>query len=74
MTEDGSVIFEQKNKFSVGDTLEAMMFDGTTHSLTVSSIRDDAGMQMESAPHPQQMLSVQLHQSLPEGCILRKKG
>lgn len=73
ITEDGRVIFEQKNKFSIGETIEAMMFDGTNLELTVISIQDEKGFHMESAPHPKQTLYVQFHQKLPAGCILRRK-
>ena len=73
VSEEGSVIFEQKNKFSVGETIEAMMFDGTNKALVVESIRDENGCEMESAPHPKQTLRVQFHQKLPIGCILRRK-
>lgn len=73
ITEDGRVIFEQKNKFSVGETIEAMLFDGTNLELTVVSIQDEKGISMESAPHPKQTLYVQFRQKLPVGCILRRK-
>lgn len=73
MTEDGRAIFEQKNKFLVGERIEAMMFDGSNLELEVVSIRDDKGHEMESAPHPKQTLYVQLNHVLPVGCILRRK-
>lgn len=73
VTEDGCVVFEQKNKFSVGETIEAMMFDGKNRELTVRAIYDEQGISMESAPHPKQILKVKLDESLPEGCILRRK-
>lgn len=73
VTENGRVVFEQKNKFSIGETVEAMMFDGTNLELTVASIQDEKGVDMESAPHPKQTLYVQLGQRLPAGCILRRK-
>jgi putative protease len=70
---DGSVRFEQKNKFSVGECIEAMLFDGTNLELEVLSIRDEDGREQESAPHPKQTLFVQLGRELPVGCILRRK-
>lgn len=73
VTEDGCVIFEQKNKFSIGEEIEAMMFDGTNRNLIVRAIYDEQGISMEAAPHPKQMLSVKLDESLPIGCILRRK-
>lgn len=73
VTADGAVVFEQKNKFAVGETLEAMLFDGSNLELKVQSIRDEEGREMESAPHPKQMLTVQLGSELPVGCIIRRK-
>lgn len=73
VTGDGCVVFEQKNKFSVGDTVEAMLFDGRNLELTVQSIQDNHHIEMATAPHPKQLLFVDLGTSLPTGCILRKK-
>lgn len=71
--EQGCLVFEQKNKFLVGERLEAMLFDGTNLLLEVQSIKNDEGEAMESAPHPKQRLHVNVGQSLPVGCILRRK-
>lgn len=65
--------WRQKNKFSVGDELEAMLFDGENVMLTVRGIYDDAFRSMESAPHPKQLLYVDLGQPLPEGTIIRRR-
>ncbi len=70
---DGNPVWEQKNKFTVGETIEAMLFDGRNLTLTVTDIRDEDGRRMESAPHPKQMLHVNVGRTLPAGCILRKK-
>ena len=56
--EDGSIGFDQKNKFSVGDTLEIMMSDAMNLQIRISSIIDEFGNEMESAPHPKQKLRV----------------
>ena len=71
--EQGDLIFEQKNKFLVGERIEAMLFDGSNRLLEVQSIKNDEGEAMESAPHPKQRLHVNVGQPLPIGCILRRK-
>lgn len=69
----GRIVLEQRNKFAVGETIEAMLFDGRNQELVVQGIRDDEGNIMESAPHPKQRLHVDLGAQLPIGCILRRK-
>lgn len=69
----GRIVLEQRNKFAVGETIEAMLFDGRNQELVVQEIRDDEGNIMESAPHPKQRIHVDLGVQLPIGCILRRK-
>ena len=71
--EQGRLVLEQRNKFTVGETIEAMLFNGENRELTVQGIWDDAGNAMESAPHPKQSLHVDLGMPLSVGCILRRK-
>lgn len=73
VTDDGLVCFEQKNKFSVGEELEAMGFDGTNIACRVLSIYDEDGETMTSAPHPKQWLSVALSEKLTAGMIIRRR-
>ena len=56
--DDGSIGFDQKNKFSVGDVLEIMQTDAANLQIKVSYIIDEFGNKMESAPHPKQKLKV----------------
>ncbi len=58
--EAGAYRIEQKNKFSIGEQIEAMKPDGTNLAVTVRSIADEEGTAMESAPHPKQVLYVDL--------------
>ncbi len=71
--ERGYLHFMQRNKFSVGDELEAMMFDGTNKKLTVRSIYNEKAESVESAPHPKEPLVVDLGEPLPIGTILRMR-
>lgn len=75
VNDDGSIEFSQKNKFSVGDELEVMDYDGTNIRLEVIDIKDEYGNSQESAPHPKQKLKVYIntekHQKIKVGMILR---
>ena len=77
VTEDGYVVLYQKNKFSVGDKLEVMNFDGTNSVCTVSEIINQYGESVDSAPHPKEKLKVKLDidgNVKPEpGVIIRQK-
>lgn len=63
---------EQRNKFSVGETIEVMKPNGENISVTVRSIYDENGNSQESAPHPKQVLYVDLGIELDEFDILRR--
>ncbi len=64
---------EQKNKFSVGEEIEVMKPNGENTAGVVRSIWDEDGNEMESAPHPQQKLSVDLGVPVERYDILRRK-
>ena len=69
---DGSFLMEQKNKFSVGESIEIMKPDGRNIPVSVEEIYDEEGVQMESAPHPKQRLKVRLSVSPEPYDILRR--
>ena len=73
VTEDGMIVTEQRNKFSLGDQIEIMKPDGTNLSTKVLEIKDDEGTALDSAPHPKQKLFVRLDQSAAQFDILRVK-
>ena len=69
---EGRAIFNQKNRFFVGDNIEVMKKNGENISLKVESIENDKDEKMESAPHPLQLLKVTFDkQVVEEGDILR---
>ena len=70
---DGKIKLTQRNKFSVGEEIEVMNPDGSNEFLKVHSIEDEDGVSMESAPHPKQIIWVDLKKELPIGYILRRK-
>lgn len=71
--EEGLYHVEQRNKFSVGETIEVMKPDGTNLELVVKCIKDEEGNAMESAPHPKQQLYIDLGAGLSKYDILRRK-
>ncbi len=57
---DGLLKIEQRNKFSVGETIEIMKANGDNPRVRVQRILDQEGNEMESAPHPKQVLYLEL--------------
>ncbi len=55
-----TVKIEQRNKFCVGDEIEIMKPDGRNVPVKVLSMTTPEGESVESAPHPQQVLYVEL--------------
>ena len=70
--ENGCCRIEQKNKFTVGEQIEIMKPDGRNILVTVKSITDEEGNAMESAPHPKQILWVDLGCEVSPYDILRR--
>ena len=71
--ERGDVRITQRNKFTVGEEIEIMKPDGKNAAAHVLAIYDEEGNPMESAPHPQQTLFVQLDAQAEVFDILRRK-
>ena len=59
-TADGLYRIEQRNKFSVGEQIEIMKPDGRNIPVVVHRIVDEEGQEMQSAPHPKQVLYIEL--------------
>ena len=68
----GYVQITQRNKFSVGETIEIMKPDGQNLSVEVKGIYDEEGNSVESAPHPQQKLFVDLGEGIEVYDLLRR--
>ena len=71
--EDGMYHIEQRNKFSVGETIEVMKPNGDNIDVVVRAIKNEDGENMESAPHPKQQLYIDLGIKLDKYDILRRK-
>ena len=70
---DGTYRIEQRNKFSVGETIEVMKPNGENVEVTVKRILTEDGVEQESAPHPKQVLYVDLGIQVDEYDILRRQ-
>lgn len=71
--EQGLYEIEQRNKFSVGETIEVMKPDGSNVEVTVQRIVNEDGEDQTSAPHPKQKLWIDLGCPLDRYDILRRK-
>ncbi len=69
---DGMYRIEQRNKFSVGEQIEIMKPDGRNVEATVGRIVNEEGNEQESAPHPKQVLYVDLSGKADRYDILRR--
>jgi len=65
---------EQRNKFSLMEEIEVMKPNGENIMVKVKSIKDENGVDMESAPHPKQKLYIDLSVELDKYDIIRKKA
>ncbi|MCM1134437.1 MAG: U32 family peptidase [Clostridium sp.] len=73
VSETRGVRIEQKNKFCVGDRIEIMKPDGQNVPVSVLSLATKEGEEVESAPHPRQVLWVKLDGQAEKFDLLRVK-
>jgi U32 family peptidase len=71
--EVGLYRIEQRNKFSVGDDIEVMKPNGDNIEVIVKKIVNEDGVAVDSAPHPKQVLYIDLGVELDQFDILRVK-
>ena len=75
--EDGCCVTEQRNKFSVGETIEIMKPDGRNVEAVVEAIwgqvPDGSWCSQESAPHPKQKLKIRMSVCPDAFDILRRE-
>lgn len=71
ISKEGCARIEQRNKFSVGDRIEIMKPDGRNVAASVLSLTTWEGEEVESAPHPKQVLWVGLSESADQYDLLR---
>ncbi len=71
VTGAGEAVIRQKNKFSVGDRAELMKRDGRNEEAVITAITDPEKGRVESAPHPKQLLHLELTGTPEKYDILR---
>ena len=69
---DGLCRIEQRNKFSVGETIEIMKPDGSDIEVVVRRILNEEGEEQESAPHSKRVLYIDLEGKAEKYDILRR--
>ena len=69
----GLTTVEQRNKFSIGDTVEVFGPYTAYYEETINEMYDEECNAIESAPHPQQILRIRFKRIPEEGFILRKR-
>ena len=70
---DNRATVEQRNKFSEGDILECFGPKGKHFEVTVLNLRDEKGNKIETAPHAQQIVQMNISSEVEPYYILRKK-
>ena len=70
--ESGYAVIEQRNKFSVGEEIEAMPAKGDSYSMIVTELINENGESVESAPHPQEILKMKFDRPVHKFDMLRK--
>lgn len=68
------VRIEQRNKFCVGDEIEIMKPDGSNVPVKVLSMTTEEGVNVENAPHPKQVLYVELGGAADKYDLLRVRS
>lgn len=69
---DGYAMLTQRNKFSVGDTVELLTNDSEPIPFTVKEIFNSSGEAIDSTPHPMMELRMKLPKSCAPLSLLRK--
>lgn len=69
---DGLYSLVQKNKFSVGEKIEVIKPNCETIELVVKRMTDEEGNEIESCPHPKQVIYVDLGNDIEINDILRR--
>lgn len=69
----GLVRVEQRNRFAVGEELEALLPGGELYHFRVSAMCDQLGTVLDTAPHPQQVVLLPAGRHLPAYSLLRRR-
>ena len=69
----GIAVVEQRNKMVIGDEIEVFGPGRDFFSQTLDFMQDEEGNDIESAPHPQQIVQIRMKEPVAENFILRKR-
>jgi len=69
----GIALVEQRNKMSVGETIEVFGPGREPFEQVLSHMTDEEGTLLHTAPHPQQMLLIKMDQMVQPNDMLRKR-
>lgn len=71
---NGYILCEQRNKFSVGDTLEALAPSVKPNAITVNELLSETNEPLLNVPHAMMIFKIKSDMILPKGTILRKQS
>jgi putative protease len=69
--QDDSILIEQRNKFVLGDYLEVLLPYGDNLNIKIEKIVNEQGENVESAPHPKEILKINKIPGVVPGSLLR---
>ena len=69
----GIATVEQRNKMTIGDTIEVFGPEGEFFTQTLEYMTDEEGTPQETAPHPQQILKIKMKRPVCKTYMLRKE-
>ena len=69
----GIAVVEQRNKMVIGDEIEVLRPGRDFFSQKLDFMQDEEGNDIESAPHPQQIVQIRMKEPVAENFILRKR-
>ena len=64
---------EQRSKFSVGEEIEFMPFCEPSFTQKIDKLWDEEGNEIESAPHPKQIVKMKVLNPVEKKILIRKK-
>ncbi len=67
------IIVEQRYKFTIGDEIEVIGPNYFSENISINKIYNEDNIEIESAPHPKQIIKIPFDKELKENYILRKK-
>jgi putative protease len=72
--ESGTALVEQRNKFVVGEKIEALRHNGECFEMIVEAMTDNEGNVITEAPHPQQLIRLKVDKAVSKYDMLRKEA